>query len=68
MLTRKYDLLDSNQGAAKHSFLLFDQKGIIRHKQIGDCKVAFNVEEALQLVIACKIPLFDVAALDGEYV
>ena len=43
-LTRKFDLLDSNQGTAKHAYLILDPKGAIRHKQIGDGKVAFNVD------------------------
>lgn len=58
-LTRKFDLLDSNQGSAKHALLLLDPKGIIRHKQIGDAGVGFDVDEALTVLVACKVPLFD---------
>ena len=37
----------------------------VRHKQISNNKTAFNVEEALSIVLACKLPLFDQSALEG---
>ena len=64
-LTRKFDLLDSNQGTAKHAWLILDPKGAIRHKQIGDGKVAFNVEEALTILSSCKLPVFDQSSFEG---
>ena len=64
-LTRKFDLLDSNQGTAKHSYLVIDPKGIIRHKQIGDAKVAFDVDEALTIVMAAKLPVFEEELFNG---
>lgn len=63
-LTRKFDLLDSNQGSSKHALLLLDPNGIIKHKQIGDDKVAFDVDDVLSVVIACKVPLFDHSAFE----
>ena len=63
-LTRKFDLLDSNQGSSKHAMLLLDPNGIIKHKQIGDDKVAFDVDDVLSVLIACKVPLFDHSAFD----
>ncbi len=70
-LTRKLDLLDANQGAAKHAYLLIDPKGLIRHKQIGDGSVGFDVQEVLEQVITCKAeidckPFFDQAAMEGK--
>ena len=65
-LTRKFDLLDGNQGAAKHALLLLDPKGIIRHKQIGDNKVGFSVDDALATVISSKLPLFDSSTFEGK--
>ena len=67
-LTRKFDLLDSNQGTAKHAYLILDPKGAIRHKQIGDGKVAFSVEEALTTLSSCKLPVFDQSSFEGMYV
>ena len=68
-LTRKFDLLDSNQGTSKHAYLILDPKGAIRHKQIGDGKVAFNVEEALTTLSSCKLPVFDQSSFEGmQYV
>ena len=64
-LTRKFDLLDSNQGTSKHAYLILDPKGAIRHKQIGDGKVAFNVEEALTTLSSCKLPVFDQSSFEG---
>jgi len=65
-LTRKFDLLDSNQGTAKHAYLILDPKGAIRHKQIGDGKVAFNVEEALTTLSSCKLPVFDQSSFEED--
>ena len=66
VLTRKFDCLDSNQGTAKHALLLLDPNGAIKHKQIGDNKIAFDVEDALSIVIASKLPVFDESALEGK--
>ena len=65
-LTRKFDCLDSNQGTAKHAFLLLDPNGAIKHKQIGDNNVAFDVEDALSTLISSKLPVFDETALEGR--
>ena len=59
--------MDSNQGTAKHAFLLIDPKGIIRHKQIGDSKVAFDIDDALSIVMSAKAPVFDESAFDGRF-
>ena len=45
------------------SFLILEH--FIRHKQISSNKTAFNVDEALSIVLACKLPLFDQSALEG---
>ena len=45
------------------SFLILEH--CIRHKQISSNKTAFNVDEALSIVLACKLPLFDQSALEG---
>ena len=37
-LTRKFDLLDSNQGSAKNALLLMDPKGLIRHSALKSRK------------------------------
>ena len=66
-LTRKFDLLDSNQGSAKNALLLMDPKGLVQHKQIGENNVAFSVEEALSLVLSYKIPIFDKTELEGTF-
>ena len=66
VLTRKFDCLDSNQGTAKHAFLLLDPNGAIKHKQIGDNNVAFDVEDALSTLISSKLPVFDETALEGR--
>lgn len=53
-LTRRLDLLDSSQGAAKHALLVLDAKGAIKHKMIGDNKTGFSVVEALDVVSHCE--------------
>ncbi len=70
-LTRKMDLLNATQGSAKHAFLLIDPKGLIRHKQIGDNTVGFNVQDAFEILVTCKAeldnkPYFDEGLLEGE--
>ena len=65
-LTRKFDLLDSNQGSAKNALILMDAKGIIKHKEINDSKTAFSVDDALSILLTSKIPLFDKSVLEGS--
>ena len=65
-LTRKFDLLDSNQGSAKNALILMDAKGIIKHKEINDSKTAFSVDDALSILLTSKIPLFDKSVLEGK--
>ena len=64
-LIRKFDLLDSNQGTAKHAYLILDPKGAIRHKQIGDANVGFDVEDTLTVLSSCKLPVYDQSAFEG---
>ncbi len=64
-LTRKFDLLDSSQGTSKHALLLLEPSGIIKYKQIGDDKVAFNVDDALATLLSCKAPVFDQRVFEG---
>merc|ERR1712001_597347 len=43
---------------------ILDPKGAIRHKQIGDANVGFDVEDTLTVLSSCKLPVYDQSAFE----